>query len=150
MRISVAGRTGTSGRVTMRRLSSTRRSAWRSIDRPFIVLTETKPSKRHIPVWARYSPLAKEVNRAGQGDYRRPSSPHAGHGDCKGGRPGGGPRSCRASMMPAWRGDWRGRCRWCAMANLLCRALSLARREVHAISCVCVSEGRAGTSALAT
>ena len=26
-------------------------------DRPFIVLTETKPSKRHIPVWARYSPL---------------------------------------------------------------------------------------------
>ena len=27
-----------------------------SIDRPFIVLTETKPSKRHIPVWAQYSP----------------------------------------------------------------------------------------------
>ena len=26
-------------------------------DRPFIVLTETKLSKRHIPVWARYSPL---------------------------------------------------------------------------------------------
>jgi hypothetical protein len=26
-------------------------------DRPFIVLTETKFSKRHIPVWARYSPL---------------------------------------------------------------------------------------------
>jgi hypothetical protein len=26
-------------------------------DRPFIVLAETKPSKRHIPVWARYSPL---------------------------------------------------------------------------------------------
>ena len=26
------------------------------IDRPFIVLAETKPSKRHIPVWARYSP----------------------------------------------------------------------------------------------
>jgi hypothetical protein len=25
--------------------------------RPFIVLAETKPSKRHIPVWARYSPL---------------------------------------------------------------------------------------------
>ena len=34
-----------------------------SIDRPFIVLTETKPSKRHIPVWARYSPLeAREVD----------------------------------------------------------------------------------------
>ena len=29
-----------------------------SIDRPFIVLAETKPSKRHIPVWARYSPLS--------------------------------------------------------------------------------------------
>ena len=29
---------------------------WKSsIDRPFIVLAETKPSKRHIPVWARYS-----------------------------------------------------------------------------------------------
>jgi hypothetical protein len=28
-------------------------------DRPFIVLTETKPSKRHIPVWARCSPLFK-------------------------------------------------------------------------------------------
>ena len=27
-----------------------------SIDRPFIVLTETKSSYRHIPVWARYSP----------------------------------------------------------------------------------------------
>jgi hypothetical protein len=26
-------------------------------DRPFIVLTETKPSKRHIPVWARYLTL---------------------------------------------------------------------------------------------
>jgi hypothetical protein len=26
-------------------------------DRPFIVLSETKLSKRHIPVWARYSPL---------------------------------------------------------------------------------------------
>jgi hypothetical protein len=25
-------------------------------DRPFIVLTETKSSYRHIPVWARYSP----------------------------------------------------------------------------------------------
>jgi hypothetical protein len=34
-------------------------SEWRAalIDRPFIVLTETKLSKRHIPVWARYSPL---------------------------------------------------------------------------------------------
>jgi hypothetical protein len=32
-----------------------------SIDRPFIVLTETKPSKRHIPVWARYSPLRTRV-----------------------------------------------------------------------------------------
>ena len=30
-------------------------------DRPFIVLTETKPSKRHIPVWARYSPLRTRV-----------------------------------------------------------------------------------------
>ena len=29
-------------------------------DRPFIVLAETKPSKRHIPVWARYSPLGRE------------------------------------------------------------------------------------------
>jgi hypothetical protein len=33
----------------------------RSIDRPFIVLAETKPSKRHIPVWARYSPLRTRV-----------------------------------------------------------------------------------------
>jgi hypothetical protein len=32
-----------------------------SIDRPFIVLTETKPSKRHIPVWARYSPHRTRV-----------------------------------------------------------------------------------------
>jgi hypothetical protein len=32
-----------------------------SIDRPFIVLTETKFSKRHIPVWARYSPLRTRV-----------------------------------------------------------------------------------------
>jgi hypothetical protein len=31
------------------------------IDRPFIVLTETKPSKRHIPVWARYSPHRTRV-----------------------------------------------------------------------------------------
>jgi hypothetical protein len=31
------------------------------IDRPFIVLTETKFSKRHIPVWARYSPLRTRV-----------------------------------------------------------------------------------------
>jgi hypothetical protein len=31
------------------------------IDRPFIVLAETKPSKRHIPVWARYSPLRTRV-----------------------------------------------------------------------------------------
>ena len=30
-------------------------------DRPFIVLAETKPSKRHIPVWARYSPLRTRV-----------------------------------------------------------------------------------------
>jgi hypothetical protein len=30
-------------------------------DRPFIVLTETKLSKRHIPVWARYSPLRTRV-----------------------------------------------------------------------------------------
>ncbi len=30
-------------------------------DRPFIVLAETKPSKRHIPVWARYSPLLPVV-----------------------------------------------------------------------------------------
>ena len=29
--------------------------------RPFIVLTETKPSKRHIPVWDRYSPLRTRV-----------------------------------------------------------------------------------------
>jgi len=33
----------------------------RAIDRPFIVLAETKPSKRHIPVWARYSPLRTRV-----------------------------------------------------------------------------------------
>jgi hypothetical protein len=33
----------------------------RWIDRPFIVLTETKFSKRHIPVWARYSPLRTRV-----------------------------------------------------------------------------------------
>ena len=31
-------------------------AASESIDRPFIVLTETKSSYRHIPVWARYSP----------------------------------------------------------------------------------------------
>ncbi len=31
------------------------------IDRPFIVLTETKTSHRHIPVWARYSPLWTRV-----------------------------------------------------------------------------------------
>jgi len=31
-----------------------------SIDRPFIVLTETKSSNRHIPVWARYSPHFKQ------------------------------------------------------------------------------------------
>ena len=31
-------------------------AALSSVDRPFIVLTETKFSKRHIPVWARYSP----------------------------------------------------------------------------------------------
>jgi hypothetical protein len=30
-------------------------------DRPFIVLAETKTSKRHIPVWARYSPLLTRV-----------------------------------------------------------------------------------------
>ena len=34
-------------------------------DRPFIVLTETKPSKRHIPVWARYSPLTMTVAARG-------------------------------------------------------------------------------------
>ena len=32
-----------------------------SIDRPFIVLTETKSSYRHIPVWARYSPHRTRV-----------------------------------------------------------------------------------------
>ncbi len=32
-----------------------------SIDRPFIVLAETKPRKRHIPVWAWYSPLQTRV-----------------------------------------------------------------------------------------
>ena len=32
-----------------------------AFDRPFIVLTETKFSKRHIPVWARYSPLRTRV-----------------------------------------------------------------------------------------
>jgi hypothetical protein len=35
-----------------------------SIDRPFIVLTETKSSYRHIPVWARYSPVRLRVGRA--------------------------------------------------------------------------------------
>ncbi len=30
-------------------------------DRPFIVLTETKSSYRHIPVWARYSPHRTRV-----------------------------------------------------------------------------------------
>ncbi len=33
-------------------------------DRPFIVLTETKLSKRHIPVWARYSPLLAVAPRS--------------------------------------------------------------------------------------
>jgi len=33
----------------------------RSIDRPFIVLTETRSSYRHIPVWARYSPHRTRV-----------------------------------------------------------------------------------------
>ena len=32
-------------------------------DRPFIVLTETKLSKRHIPVWARYSPHRTRVEK---------------------------------------------------------------------------------------
>ena len=32
-----------------------------SIDRPFIVLAETKSSKHHIPVWAWYSPLRTRV-----------------------------------------------------------------------------------------
>ena len=32
-----------------------------SIDRPFIVLTDTKSSNRHIPVWARYSPHRTRV-----------------------------------------------------------------------------------------
>ena len=32
-----------------------------SIDRPFIVLTETRSSYRHIPVWARYSPHRTRV-----------------------------------------------------------------------------------------
>ena len=32
-----------------------------AIDRPFIVLTETKSSYRHIPVWARYSPHRTRV-----------------------------------------------------------------------------------------
>ena len=31
------------------------------IDRPFIVLTETKSSYLHIPVWARYSPHLTRV-----------------------------------------------------------------------------------------
>ena len=39
-------------------------------DRPFIVLTETKPSKRHIPVWARYSPLTMCQYERNQPDYR--------------------------------------------------------------------------------
>ena len=39
-------------------------------DRPFIVLTETKPSKRHIPVWARYSPLTMYQYERNQPDYR--------------------------------------------------------------------------------
>jgi hypothetical protein len=30
-------------------------------DRLFIVLAESKPSKHHIPVWARYSPLRTRV-----------------------------------------------------------------------------------------
>jgi hypothetical protein len=36
--------------------------ARKSIDRPFIVLTETKSSYRHIPVWARYSPHRTRVD----------------------------------------------------------------------------------------
>jgi hypothetical protein len=32
-----------------------------AIDRPLIVLTETKLSKRHIPVWAQYSPQLTRV-----------------------------------------------------------------------------------------
>ncbi len=41
---------------------SVRKKTWlcakvnQSINQPFIVLTETKFSHRHIPVWARYSP----------------------------------------------------------------------------------------------
>ena len=45
------GHTGPDGRTC------TACAAGKYDDRPFIVLTETKPSKRHIPVWARYSPL---------------------------------------------------------------------------------------------
>jgi hypothetical protein len=36
-------------------------SAAPPIDRPFIVLTETKPIYPHIPVWARYSPHRTRV-----------------------------------------------------------------------------------------
>jgi hypothetical protein len=36
-------------------------SAGSSIDRLFIVLTDTKSSNRHIPVWARYSPHRTRV-----------------------------------------------------------------------------------------
>ena len=42
-----------------------------SDDRPFIVLTETKPSKRHIPVWARYS-LRQTLISRGSGGWHKP------------------------------------------------------------------------------
>jgi hypothetical protein len=42
-------------------------------DRCFIVLAETKPSKRHIPVWARYSPLGYHRRRRRSGCSRRRS-----------------------------------------------------------------------------
>ena len=50
---SVAHPSGVLGRQMMMTLLE--------IDRPFIVLTETKSSYRHIPVWARYSPHRTRV-----------------------------------------------------------------------------------------
>jgi hypothetical protein len=40
-------------------------------DRPFIVLTETKLSKRHIPVWARYSPLPIKDQKKEEDDQKK-------------------------------------------------------------------------------
>ena len=49
-----------------------------SIDRPFIVLTDTKSSNRHIPVWARYSPHQTRVEGTWKYQYEEQVAAAAG------------------------------------------------------------------------